>query len=79
MDIILKGEKLVELLNRAVTATDYAETRLDLIDRINSPAIPNNRDVIEPIRAANRELRLYRYAIESVQNREYADQTGINR
>lgn len=79
MDITIKSEALIGLLDRAIRATDYAEGRLMTIDAIQSREIPTNDDVIDPVRVSNRELRLIRVAVEAVQKGEFTSLMGINR
>lgn len=64
MRITLDTTQLIAFLNHVIRATDHAETRLGLIDTINSPAIPSNTDVIETVKSANGEARRLREALD---------------
>ena len=68
MQITLESTQLIQLLKRVVRATDHAESRLDLIDRIANPQIASNADVIETVKGVNAECRVLREGLELLES-----------
>lgn len=68
MKITLETSQFIEFLDRAIRATDHAETRLMVIDHIASPAIPDNSDVIATVKGVNTEMRLLRQGMEMLES-----------